>query len=162
MGGRGSGRIFRWDKKTSLEECRFIDVRDWKRRGLLADGSGFSWYWMRDGERVADIRVWIAGDRVTVSYRYRRNGGEWRAIAENISLFTTPCHLGGERVFFLCSLIATTDASRKSLSGPAYSKEPVSLFGLNGRFFAPAWAQKGAARRGCQDGPAGPREAAWS
>ena len=57
MGGRGSGRIFRWDKKTSLEECRFIDVRDWKRRGLLANGSGFSWYWMRDGERVADIRV---------------------------------------------------------------------------------------------------------
>ena len=51
------------------------------------------------------------------------------------------------------SLIVTTDASRKSLSGPAYSKEPVSLFGLNGRFFAPAWAQKGAARRGCQDGP---------
>jgi hypothetical protein len=102
MGGRGSGRIFRWDKKTSLEECRFIDVRDWKRRGLLADGSGFSWYWMRDGERVADIRVWIAGDRVRVSYRYRRNGGEWRAIAENISLVTMPCHLGGERVFFLC------------------------------------------------------------
>ena len=54
---------------------------------------------------------------------------------------------------FLRSLIVTTDASRKSLSGPAYSKEPVSLFGLNGRFFAPAWAQKGAARRGCQDGP---------
>ena len=65
-------------------------------------------------------------------------------------------------VIIIRSLIATTDASRKSLSGPAYSKEPVSLFGLNGRFFAPAWAQKGAARRGCQDGPAGPREAAWS
>ncbi len=102
MGGRGSGRIFRWDKKTSLEECHFIDVRDWKRRGLLADGSGFSWYWMRDGERVADIRVWAASDRVRVSYRYMRGGGEWQDIAETIPLAATLCHLGGERVFFRC------------------------------------------------------------
>ena len=41
-------------------------------------------------------------------------------------------------------------------SGSAHSKEPVSLFGLNGRFFAPACLQKGAARRGCQDGPQAP------
>ena len=61
MGGRGSGRIFRWDKQTSLEECRFIDVRDWKRRGLLADGSGFSWCWWLDGEKKADIRVFVLG-----------------------------------------------------------------------------------------------------
>jgi hypothetical protein len=38
MGGQGSGRIFRWDSKTALEECRFIDIRHWKRRGLIRDG----------------------------------------------------------------------------------------------------------------------------
>jgi hypothetical protein len=38
-------------------------------------------------------------------------------------------------------------------NGTFETKEPISLFGLNGRFFAPAWAPKGAARRGCQDGP---------
>ena len=37
-----------------------------------------------------------------VSYRYRRNGGEGRDIAENISLVTTHCHLGGERFYFIC------------------------------------------------------------
>src|SRR5271157_3199934 len=100
MGGRGSGRIFRWDRKTSLEECRFIDVRDWKRRGLLANGSGFSWYWVRDGERVADIRVSATSDRVRLSYRYRRNGGEWHEIDDNIPLVTTPCHFGRWRTWF--------------------------------------------------------------
>ncbi len=57
MGGRGSGRIFRWDKQMALEECRFVDVRDWKRRSLLKAGSDFSWTWSRDGTQTADIRV---------------------------------------------------------------------------------------------------------
>lgn len=42
------------------------------------DGSGISWYWMRDGERVADIRVWAASDRLRVPYRYRRNAARIR------------------------------------------------------------------------------------
>src|SRR5208337_2400272 len=38
----------------------------------------------------------------------------------------------------------------------------ISLFGLEAPFLAPAMhSPKGAARRGCQDGQAGPREAAW-
>ena len=101
MGGRGSGRIFHWDAKTVLEECRSIDVRDWKRRGLLG-GGGFSWGWYRDGERIADIRVWAAADRVRVSYRFRRNVGEWRDIDDSIPLATTQCYFGGERIWFSC------------------------------------------------------------
>jgi hypothetical protein len=50
---------------------------------------------------------------------------------------------------------------QKITSGPACSKEPVSLFGLNGRFFAPACFQEDGVRRGCQVGLR-PREAAWS
>ena len=37
-----------------------------------------------------------------VSYRYRRNGGEWHDIDETIPLVTTPCHLGRERIWFSC------------------------------------------------------------
>ena len=81
MGGRGSGRIFRWDKKTSLEECRFIDVRDWKRRSLVYHGSGFSWAWLQDGEKKADIRVFVLGESVRLTYRYRRNGAEWHDMS---------------------------------------------------------------------------------
>ncbi len=102
MGGRGSGRLFRWDTKTVLEECRAIDIRDWKRRGLLRDGTGFSWQWWQDGVQKADIMVWTAADRVMLSYRYRRNGGEWRDVDEVVPLLTTHCHLGGERIWFCC------------------------------------------------------------
>jgi hypothetical protein len=102
MGGRGSGRLFRWDTKTALEECRSIDVRDWQRRGLLHDGCGFSWAWWQDGVPIANIRVFVFGGRVRLSYRYRRNGGEWHAIDDSIPLVTTPCHLGGARVWFSC------------------------------------------------------------
>lgn len=102
MGGRGSGRIFHWDKKTSLEECRSIDVRDWKRRALLADGSSFSWAWWMDGKKTADIRVFVLAEQVTLSYRYRRNGGKWQDIDDRITLVTTPCHFGRERTWFSC------------------------------------------------------------
>jgi hypothetical protein len=68
MGGRGSGRIFRWDSKTVLEECRFIDIRDWKRRDLIRDGYGFSWSWWQDGAKKASIWVLTASDFVRVEY----------------------------------------------------------------------------------------------
>ena len=77
MGGRGSGRIFRWDTKTALEECRFIDIRDWKRRGLIRDGSGFSWSWSQDGVQKASIQVLAASDFVRVGYSFRRSGDAW-------------------------------------------------------------------------------------
>ena len=102
MGGHGSGRIFRWDKRTSLEECRFVDVREWKRRGLLYLGSNFSWAWWLDGEKTADIRVSVLKDRLRLSYRYRRNGSEWQHIDDYITLVTTPCHFGRERIWFSC------------------------------------------------------------
>ena len=101
MGGRGSGRMFRWDSKTSLEECRFVDVRDWKRRGLLGAWR-FSWGWSRDGKETANIGVAMMEGSVTLSYRIRVNGSEWQDVKDPVRLVTTACHLGGERVWFVC------------------------------------------------------------
>ena len=102
MGGQGSGRIFRWDSKTALEECRFIDIRDWKRRDLIRDGCGFSWSWTQDGVKKASIWVLTASDFVRVEYSVRRRGDAWQDIAESIRLSKTACHLGGERLWFCC------------------------------------------------------------
>jgi len=102
MGGPGSGRIFRWDKKTSLDECRFIDIRDWKRRDLIRNGCGFSWSWSQDGVRKASIQVLTVSDFVRVEYSFRRGGEAWQDIAETIWLSKTPCNLGGERLWFCC------------------------------------------------------------
>ena len=102
MGGRGSGRKFRWDKKTALEECRFIDIRDWKRDDLLRDGYVFDWHWLQNGVRKASMRVFTACDHVRVDYAFRRWGDAWQDINETIRFSASPCHLGGERLWFCC------------------------------------------------------------
>ena len=102
MGGQGSGRIFRWDAKTALEECRFIGIRDWKRRDLIRDGCGFSRSWTQDGVKKASIWVLTASDFVRVEYSFRRSGEAWQDIADTIRLSKTACHLGGERLWFCC------------------------------------------------------------
>jgi hypothetical protein len=43
-----------------VEGCRSIEMRDWKRRGLLYSGNEFTWGWRTtDGEQVASIGVRI-------------------------------------------------------------------------------------------------------
>lgn len=56
MGGIGSGRHWQFGADTT-EDYRAIDVRRWKRDGLLAPGRAFSWQWSREGEVVASINV---------------------------------------------------------------------------------------------------------
>ena len=102
MGGRASGRKFRWDKKTALEGCRFIDIRDWKRDDLLRDGYVFDWHWSQNGVRKASMRVFTACDHVRVDYAFRRWGDAWQDINETIRFSVSPCHLGGERLWFCC------------------------------------------------------------
>jgi len=102
MGGPGSGRLFRFDRQTALEECLWIDVCDWKRRGLLVPGLGFSWSWSCRGERTGQIHVRAGHDHVWLSYRVRRPGEDWPDISSTVSLTSTPCHFGGERVWFRC------------------------------------------------------------
>jgi hypothetical protein len=104
MGGPGSGRWYRWQGiKTTVEEYRRIDVRDWQRRGLLRPGTWFPWGWYtRDGAQVASINVQVQQGRVLLSYRIRRQGEDWQDIEEPVSLAWTPCHYGGRRLWFIC------------------------------------------------------------
>ena len=50
MGGRGSGRWFRWDKRPTLDEVCSLDIRLLKRRGLLQPGSRTLWSWSRGAQ----------------------------------------------------------------------------------------------------------------
>jgi hypothetical protein len=104
MGGPGSGRWYRWQgSKTTVEECRQIDIRDWQRRGLLCPGKWFSWGWYtRDGAQAASISVQVQQGRVLLSYRFRREGEAWQEIETPVSLAWTPCHYGGQRPWFRC------------------------------------------------------------
>jgi hypothetical protein len=102
MGGSGSGRRWLPGSKDTAEDYRSIDVRRWKRDGLLVPGDPFRWQWSRDGEVVASIDVKAEPGRVILTYRHRSGGGEWKDESYPVHLTTTPCHMGGERHWFLC------------------------------------------------------------
>jgi len=43
MGGPGSGRWYRWNRKDTVEEHHALDIRTWQRRGWLRPGTSISW-----------------------------------------------------------------------------------------------------------------------
>jgi hypothetical protein len=104
MGGVGSGSWYRFNKKTTTDECQSIDVRHLHRNGLLQPGRSFSLRWSRAGRQTGSIGgVTHDDDRVTFFYRHRRGmGGDWEDVKETVPLEWTPCNFGGERPWFLC------------------------------------------------------------
>jgi hypothetical protein len=105
MGGIGSGSWYRFDKKTTTDECQSIDVRYLHRNGLLQPGHSFSLRWSQAGKQIGSIGgVAHDDDRVTFFYRHRRgdSGGDWKDVKETVPLEWTPCNFGGERPWFVC------------------------------------------------------------
>jgi hypothetical protein len=102
MGGIGSGRHWYSGAKDTTDDYRSIDVRRWKRDGLLTPHQSFGWQWSRHGEVVASIRVRTEPNRVILTYRQRIGAEEWKDESYPVYLDWTACHLGGERPWFLC------------------------------------------------------------
>ena len=103
MGGVGSGSWYRFDKKTTTDECQTIDVRYLHRNGLLQPGHSFSLRWSRAGRQTGSIGGVAYDARVTFFYRHRRGpGDEWEDVKETVELDWTACNFGGERPWFLC------------------------------------------------------------
>ena len=102
MGGMGSGRRWHFGASDTTDDDRFIDVRRWRRDGLLTPHQSFGWQWSRHGEVVASIRVRTELDRVILTYRHRSGGSDWKDKSYPVYLDWTACHLGGQRPWFLC------------------------------------------------------------
>jgi hypothetical protein len=107
VGGVGSGNWYRFDKKTTTDECHNIDVRFLHREGLLKPGHWFSLRWSRAGRESGSIRSVVDSSRppesVTLLYRHRSGlGGEWEDVQETVALSWTACNFGGERPWFIC------------------------------------------------------------
>ncbi len=105
MGGRGSGRRWTGGAKATTDDYCTIDVRRWSRDGLLDPGRAFTWRWMLNGETSASVQVCIESNRVVLNYRHRVPGGDWKREGYPVYLDWTPCHLGGERPWFLCPAV---------------------------------------------------------
>jgi hypothetical protein len=107
VGGVGSGSWYRFNKTTTVEECRILDVRRLRRENLLKPGWAFSWSWSRAGRQIASIGCSVLGasrpERVVLMFRHRSSpNGEWEEVREPVPLSWTTCNFGGERPWFIC------------------------------------------------------------
>lgn len=103
MGGMGSGGWYLWDKKTTAEEVKRVDIRYMRKQGLLRwPGYTGSLSWSRGGEQTGSIRYRVEQERLVLMYRYQSYGEEWQEIEESVWFDRTPCNYGGERLWFLC------------------------------------------------------------
>ena len=105
MGGPGSGNRWRYGARSTTDDYRTIDVRRWAREGLLRPGYWGGWQWTRNGETVASIQMQAEQDRVTLTYRHRSGGEDWKDEQYPVPIVRTPCSLGGSRAWFLCPAI---------------------------------------------------------
>lgn len=112
-------RAFHMFPKPTLDTHRCIDIRHWKRAGMLHRSGGFSWVWSRRGEEVARIEVYPSPGLVRLVYRVRRNDGPWQPIDETVRLTETPCNYGGSRLWFVC---------------PGCGKRAAKLYGVTALF----------------------------
>jgi hypothetical protein len=102
MGGHGSGRYCRWSNTTTLEEVKRIDIRYMRRQGLLRPNRTGSLNWTYNGEPAGDIRYSCHADRIVFNYRFRSGGGDWEPVEQVVYFDRTPCHIGGDRLWFRC------------------------------------------------------------
>ncbi len=101
MGGIGSGRHWYYSAKDTTDSYHSIDVRCWKKEGLLTAYQTFDWQWSLDNKVVASIQVQTDLDKVVLSYRHKRDG-TWKDATYPIKLEWVACNFGGDRPWFLC------------------------------------------------------------
>ena len=100
MRGFGSGR---WQQgKDTTSDYRQLDVRRLQRDGFLTPGRTFGWQWESGEETMATINVHTEVEKLTLSYKHRSNGDEWKDENYPVQLDWTSCNYGGMRTWFLC------------------------------------------------------------
>lgn len=89
-------------EKSATEDHRALDIRSLHRAGALAAGRICSCEWKRSGSVVAAIGIEAESlTRLRLRYQFTRQG-QTEAKDYAVPITWTPCHLGGERPWFLC------------------------------------------------------------
>jgi hypothetical protein len=104
VGGYNSGPYSFSGKtgKMRVSQCYAIDVRRWKRDGLLFAGISFSWSWTNKNGNKAEIGVNMPeDDKIKLSYIVTREGVK-TPVESLISLGFSECNYGSRRYWFHC------------------------------------------------------------
>jgi len=125
MGGYGSGGPNKAGCGT-VGQYRSLDVMKLHRSGCLRPGIASACQWSYEDGTSADIRLRAEDGNLILSYRYRRNGGEWQSVEQPVPILWEPCRLGGQRPWFQCAC---------SSNGRYCGRKVGKLYGA-GRLFA--------------------------
>ena len=88
-------------KNTTFSYLR-LDIRYLRREGFLRPGVSATLRWSRNGEVFSSVGLRAEFDRIVLSYRNQRHGGDWMLQEYPVFLDSTPCNYGGSRLWFLC------------------------------------------------------------
>jgi len=83
--------------KVKAEQLLRIDIRQWRKSGLLWDGGSNSWRWSRGDEPAGTIKFTVSANAVYLGYSIDGNDA-----SQSIATTTTPCGYGGSRRWFSC------------------------------------------------------------
>jgi len=91
----------RFHKRTlCLEDLHSIDIRQWKKDGVLTKNQSFDYTW-RNHLGVTG-RIYLQLNDITLSVRYVMQTATTGYHFGLIKLTTTACHYGGDRYWFIC------------------------------------------------------------
>lgn len=86
----------------TLDGRNRIDIRYLRREGSLRPGTVGSLRWSVGGRECGSVGYKTDYNQLLVTYRYRHPDNGWIPIKLPIMFETTPCHYGGERLWFSC------------------------------------------------------------
>ncbi len=102
MGERGRGRPTGHARRTSAGHSLPLDIRRLQRCGAITPGCSCSWQWTMNGNVYASIQIRAEARQVELIYNYTPPGRPVEVVRQAVMLNTTPCTLGGQRLWFSC------------------------------------------------------------
>lgn len=86
-------------RDLTVEDCRHIDIRAWKRAGMLSCPWQGLWEWRDPDTRELTASISVRTGAHAIELNYNVCGVQ---VAQRIDLDRTACHKGGDRPWFLC------------------------------------------------------------
>ncbi len=123
---------WRWDKKTTVEECKSISTTFLNKHGYFRNGwNAGGMKWTRNGEQTGSISFTVSVQDWTGEIRFQytqtdKQTGEKEEMDYPARLSATPCHFGGKRWWFICPLVK---------DGIACNRRALRLYLGGGKYF---------------------------
>ena len=104
MGGPGSGGWCFGQSRSYLDDLLCIDVKEWKRRGLLKAGAEFYVGWPPPDGKENLLAVSVLQNAISLESDPNCLSPKARPIRHRLALARTECNFGGHRHWLLCPL----------------------------------------------------------